>query len=174
VAEYVFLNKEYVVPIAVALIGLVGTIAGLWVGYRRWLEDKRVAASKGFYAGRQEAYQQLWEKVERLNVDARIEAIPQEDYSKRIAEINAFMLRSSVYIDDPDRQLVNSYIQAAHRFHEVVRSGEIDADINLGDTAIIPEEVLQQCKALRDSQKSALAVRETLLKKIRSVLAEAA
>jgi hypothetical protein len=94
--------------------------------------------------------------------------------SKRIAEINAFMLRSSLYIDDPDRQLVNSYIQAAHRFHEVVRSGEIDADINLGDTAIIPEEVLQQCKALRESQKSALALRETLLNKIRSVLSKAA
>ncbi len=64
------------------------------------------------------------------------------------------MLRSSLYIDDPDRQLVNSYIQAAHRFHEVVRSGEVDADINLGDTAIIPEAVLQQCKASRESQKS--------------------
>ena len=172
--EYVLRNKEYVVPIAVALIGLVGTIAGLWVGYRRWLEDKRVAASKGFYAGRQEAYQQLWDRVEGLNVDARIEALPTEDYSKRIAEINAFMLRSSLYIDDPDRQLVNSYIQAAHRFHEVVRSGEVDADINLGDTAIIPEAVLQQCKALRESQKSALTLRETLLKKIRSVLSKAA
>jgi hypothetical protein len=34
--------------------------------------------------------------------------------------------------------------------------------------------VLQQCKALRESQKSALALRETLLKKIRSVLSEAA
>ena len=141
---------------------------------KSFLEDKRVAASKGFYASRQEAYQQLWEKVERLNVDARIEAIPEEDYFKRNAEINAFMLRSSVYIDDPDRRLVNSYIQAAHRFHEVIRSGEIDADINLGDTAIIPEAVLQQCKALRESQKSALALRETLLKKIRSVLSEAA
>jgi hypothetical protein len=174
VIESVLRNKEYVVPIAVAVIGLVGTIAGLWVGYRRWLEDKRVAASKGFYAGRQDTYQQLWEKVERLNVDARIEQIPQEDYSKRIAEINAFMLRSSLYIDEPDRQLVNSYIQGAHRFHEVLRSGEVDADINLGDTAIIPDTVLQQCQALRESQKNALALRETLLKKIRSVLAEAA
>ncbi len=75
--EFALRNKEYVVPIAVALIGLVGTIAGLWVGYRRWLEDKRVAASKGFYAGRQEAYQQLWDKVEGLNVDARIERCPR-------------------------------------------------------------------------------------------------
>jgi hypothetical protein len=174
VTESVLRNKEYVVPIAVALIGLIGTIAGLWVGYRRWLADKRVAASKGFYAGRQTAYQQLWEQVERLNVEARIEQIPQEDYSKRIAEINAFMLKASLFIDDPDRQLVNSYIQAAHRFHEVVRSGEIDAEINLGDTAIIPEAVLQQCTALRESQKSALALRASLLKKIRSVLAEAA
>ncbi len=172
--EYLLRNKEFVVPIAVALIGLVGTIAGLWVGYRKWLGDKRVAAAKGFHAGRQEAYQQLWEKVERLNVEARIEAIPDGDYSKRIAEINAFMLKSSVYIDDPDRQLVNSYLQAAHRFHEVVRSGEVDADINLGDTAIIPEQVLQQCKTLREIQKSALALREALLKKIRSVLSRAA
>ena len=172
--EFVLRNKEHVVPIAVALLGFIGTIAGLWVGYRRWREDKRVAASQGFYAARQQAYQQLWEQVEGLNVEARIEQIPQQDYNKRIAAINAFMLKSSLYIDDPDRQLVNSYIQAAHRFHEVVRSGEVDADLNLGDTAIIPEAVLQQCTALRESQKSALALRASLLKKIRSVLAEAA
>jgi len=167
--------KEYVVPIVVALISLGGTIAGLWVGYRRWLEDKRAAAAKGFHSGRQGAYQELWEKVERLNVDARIEQIPQMAYSKRIAEINAFMLTSNVYIDDSDRKLVNSYIQAAHRFHEVVRSCEIDgANINLGDTANIPNEVLQQSKALLESQKIALRLRETLLQKVRSVVSRAA
>jgi hypothetical protein len=161
---------EYVVPIVVALIALAGTIAGIWVGYRKWLEDKRVEAAKGFHAGRKAAYQELWEKVERLNVDARIEEIPQLDYSKRIADINAFMLTSSVYIDDSDRKLVNSYIQAAHRFHEVVRSCEIEGgQIALGDTANIPDEVLQQSKALFESQKSALGLRETLLQKIRSV-----
>jgi hypothetical protein len=167
--------KEYVVPVVVALIGLGGTIAGLWVGYRKWLEDKRVAAAKGFHAGRQGAYQRLWEKVEGLNVEARIDLIPQADYSKRIAEINAFMLTSSVYIDDSDRKVVNSYIQAAHRFHEVVRSCEIEgAQIDLGDTANIPDEVLQQSKALLESQKSALGLREALLYKIRSVVQEAA
>jgi hypothetical protein len=167
--------KEYLAPILVALIALAGTIAGLWVGYRRWLEDKRVAAATGFHAGRQAAYRQLWEKVERLNVDARIEQIPQQDYSKRIAEINAFMLTSSVYIDDSDRKAVNSYIQAAHRFHEVIRSCEIEgANVELGDTAIIPNEVLQQSKALLESQKSALGLRETLLQRVRSVVSGAA
>jgi hypothetical protein len=167
--------KEFVVPISVALIALAGTIAGLWVGYRRWLEDKRAAEAKGFRAGRQEAYQELWEKVERLNVEARIEQIPQQDYSKRITEINAFMLTSSVYIDDSDRRAVNSYIQAAHRFHEVVRSCEIEgANVEIGDTAIIPNEVLQQSKALLESQKSALALRETLLQRVRSVVSGAA
>jgi hypothetical protein len=167
--------KEFVVPILVALIGLAGTIAGLWVGYRKWREDKRVEASKLFHAGRQKAYHQLWEIVERLNVDARIDQIPQADYSRRIADINSFMLTTSVYIDDTDRNLVNSYIRAAHRFHEVVRSCEIDgADVDLGDTANIPQEVLQQSRALLESQTSALALRETLLQKVRSVVSAAA
>ena len=61
--------KEYVIPIVVALISLGGTIAGLWVGYRKWREDKRAAAAKGFHLGRQGAYQELWQKVERLNVN---------------------------------------------------------------------------------------------------------
>jgi hypothetical protein len=167
--------KEYVVPIVVALIALAGTLTGLWVGYRKWLEDKRVAAAKGFHVGRQGTYQELWEKVERLNVDARIEHIPQQDYAKRIAEINAFMLTSSVYIDDPDRKAVNSYIQAAHKFHEVVRTCEIEgANCELGDTAIIPHEVLQQSKALFESQKNALAMREALLQRVRLVVSGAA
>jgi hypothetical protein len=167
--------KDYVVPILVALIGLAGTLAGVWIGYRKWAEDKRAAASKGFRLGRQGAYQQLWAKVEQLNVDARIEQIPQQDYAKRIAEINAFMLTSSVYLDDADRNVVNSYIRAARRFHEVVRACEIEgANVELGDTANIPPEVLEQSRALWESQKSALALREALLQKVCSVVSGAA
>jgi hypothetical protein len=114
---------------------------------------------------------EMWERVERLNVEGRIEEISHEEFSRRIAEINAFLLTSNVYIDDPDRTLVNSYTRAARAFHEAVRSsGHAGAMLALGDTAEIPDEVLRQSRAIFETQKEALALRSSLLGKVRSVV----
>src|SRR6476660_4949182 len=95
-------------------------------------------------------------------------------FSKRIADVNAFMMTSNVHIDDADRKLVNSYIRAARAFHEAVRSsGHAAAMTALGDTAEIPQEVLQQSRAVYEAQKEALELRNSLLGKVRSIVSGA-
>jgi hypothetical protein len=113
----------------------------------------------------------MWERVERLNVVGRIEEMPDEEFSRRIAEINAFLLTSSIYIDDGDRKLVNSYARAARAFHKAVRSsGDAGAKIALGDTGEIPDEVVQRLKVIADTQREALALRASLLDKVRAAV----
>ena len=163
---------EYAVPIIVALLGLAGTIAGLILGYRKWVQERHTEHSKAFRADRQGAYKQLWERAEQLNVDGRIAEIPDEEFSRRVAEINAFMLTSNVYLDDSDRGLVNSYIRAARAFHEAVRSSDdAGAEVALGETQDIPQGALQRSQAISETQQKALELRASLLQKVRSVVA---
>ena len=132
---------------------------------------RRAGPSKAFREERQRAYKEMWERVERLSVDGRLQEISDEEFSRRIAEINAFLLTSNVYIDDADRTLVNSYARAARAFHAAVRSsGDAEANVALGDTAEIPDDVIQRARAIGDAQQEALTLRASLLNKVRDVV----
>ena len=135
-------------------------------------EAKRLAEeSMTFKEDRQTKYKEMWERVERLNVEGRLQEILAEEFSRRIAEINAFLLISNVYIDDADRKLVNSYARAARAFHEAVRSsGDAAAKLALGDTAEISDEVIRKANAIGEAQAVALAFRAALLDKVRAVV----
>ncbi len=167
--------QESIVPIIVALIALGGTVAGLVVGYRKWSEERGAERAKAFQTHRQGVYQELWQRVEQLNVDGRLMEIPQEEFSRRTAEINAFMMTSNVYIDDADRSLVNAYLQAARAFHQASRASDDEAVKRaLGDTQEIPEEALRQAEGLAEAHKKALELRESVLQKARAVVSGAA
>src|SRR5262245_25632124 len=162
---------EHIVPIVVALLGLCGTIAGLVFAYRKWAQERRAEQSRSFREDRQKAYKEMWERVERLNVEGRIEEISNEEVSRRIADLNAFMMTSNVYIDDSERALVNAYTHAVRACREAVRSsGPAAGEVALGRTTDIPPEVLQQSQAILETQKEALGLRDSLLTKVRSVV----
>jgi hypothetical protein len=43
-----------------------------------------------------------------VNVEGRIQEIQDEEFSRGITEINAFLLTSNFYLDDADRTLVKA------------------------------------------------------------------
>jgi hypothetical protein len=131
---------------------------------------KWAGPSKAFAEDRQRIYKEMWERVERLNVEGRLHEILEQEFSRRIAEINVFLLTSNVYIDDADRKLVNSYARAARAFHEAVRCSGEAAKLALGETADISEEVIQRASAIGETQAAALAFRASLLEKVRAVV----
>ncbi|MFQ5677417.1 MAG: hypothetical protein ACE5G1_16130 [bacterium] len=97
--------------------------------------------------------------------------VSKSDFSKKIQALNAFMLKSGIYIDDPDRALVNDYLKAVYHFQKVVReSGSEDAEIPLGETQSIPTSVTDAIKAIEEAQKETATLRDELLKKTRQVL----
>jgi len=164
---------EYIVPILVAVIGLSGTMIGLYVGYRKWNLEKQLERSTPYRTERQKAYKELWDRVEQLNVDGRLQPIPMDVFSDRLTELNANILRSGLYIDDTDQTLINEYVRAAREFHTAVRESEnIDAQLALGDTAQIPQHIVAAEHRIRETSKQALALREKVVTRIRSVLME--
>lgn len=167
--------KEYVLPIVVALLGLCGTAAGIAFAYRRWLQERRAERSKAYREDRQKAYKELWQRAEQLSVDGRVAELSDEEFSRRIAEVNTFMMTANVYVDDADRGLVNDYVRAARAFHAALRAlGDAATQRALGDTGLIPEDTLRKSEPLYAAHKDALTLRDALLAKVRAVVSGSA
>ncbi|MEC3919410.1 hypothetical protein [Nocardia sp. CDC160] len=102
--------------IAVAIIGpamaLVGVLAGLWVGEHRWRREQARLDSAKFKGLQQDAYLELWGVVEevQLKMRAALEELGPETFSGLLTDVNSFVIRHGVYIEDSDRQLVLEYL----------------------------------------------------------------
>jgi hypothetical protein len=154
-----------------AIVALVGVLAGLVVGLRRWQRERRDARTADFIKDRQAAYRNLWSTIEGLSVDMRTEALKGEALRGRLRDVNAELLKAGLYIDEPDRDLASSYIKAVERFHEVVSSSnDPGAKITFGDTGAIPPEVMRRVRDLGGAQERATDLRAQLVRRIRVVL----
>lgn len=163
--------RESLVPILTTVIALIGTLVGIFVGYRKWKRDRESERFAGFEKDRQSAYKKLWENVEEVNVQVRIDEVSRSDFSRKVQALNAFMLKSGIYIDDEDRALVNEYLKAVYNFQKVVReSGSKEAQIPLEETQPIPPSVSKDLKTIEVAQNKAVILRDELIKKIRHVL----
>ena len=73
-----------------ALIGLFGTMLGLWIGQRRWYVEHRLARRRAFDASRYGAYQKLWEVVESAHIKIRVELPDRAQVEELQRNINVF------------------------------------------------------------------------------------
>jgi hypothetical protein len=118
---------------------------------------RQAEQSTAFGEDRRKAYKEMWERVERLSVEGAIQEIPETEFSRRIAEINAFLSTWNVYIDDADLTLVNSYARAARAFHVAVRDfGDPKERLAAGYT--IAFEQVQEMKSVAETQEEALKI----------------
>lgn len=154
-----------------ALIALVGTLAGLGLGYRRWSQERRARHSDKFEDERREIYKGLWDRVEEVNAALRRNRVDEAGFSELVSDLNEFMIRNGAHVDDPDQSLVNQYVAAVKRFDEVVAATEsADVKVPYGKTTTIPPDVLVKVKVLADAQEQVNRLRTELLAKVRSVI----
>ena len=164
------MNQSTATVIA-ATLALVGVLAGLIIGLRRWKRERRDTRTADFTRERQTAYRNLWSTIEGLSVALRTEVLKGEALRGRLREVNAELLKAGLYIDEPDRELASSYIQAVERFHHVVSSSnDADAEVSFGNTNAIPPEVISRVRDLGAAQERATALRGQLVRRIRAVL----
>ena len=162
--------KDFI-PIIVAIIAFVGTIVGIFIGYRKWRGDRDSSRYGQFEVDKQQAYKGLWNRIEQYNIKVRVEEVTSEQFSDHLRELNSFMLRHGIYLDDDDRALANKYAEAVFDFQKTVRNSEVeDARIPLGSTQDIPDSAIQGAKEIGEAQNVALKLRSEIRDKIRSVL----
>jgi hypothetical protein len=94
------------------IIGLVGTVLGLWLGQRQWRQE-RTDREKGQFDGKlKDAYYELWFVVEYAHLRMRdsLSGISAENFSGHLADVNNFMIKHGLYIERDDRYLVLQYL----------------------------------------------------------------
>lgn len=159
------------VPIITAIIALVGSALGVYVGYRKWSRERHAERFGHFAKDQQAVYKELWDRVEAFNIKVRIEEVTSEEFSTHLRELNTFMLEKGLYFDDADRSLANDYARAVFDFQASVRAADqLEAEIALGDTGDIPTEVTTAFREIGDTQERALELRSELRGKIRLVI----
>jgi hypothetical protein len=94
-----------------------------------------------------------------------------EQFSEHLKDLNSFMLQYGIYFEDEDRDLANKYANAVFNFQNAVRNSDIEeARIPLGETQVIPQEVIDQAKEIGEAQELALQIRSQIRTRIRTVL----
>jgi hypothetical protein len=157
--------------VVAAVVALIGVLAGLAVGLRRWQGERRDARTADFAKDRRAAYQNLWSNVEGLSIALRTERLTRDELDGRVRELNAGLLKSGLFIDEPDRESAASYVEAVKRFHALVSSSnDPEAQRSFSLTDAIPAEVIQRARDLGVAQERARDLRGRLVQRLRVVL----
>ena len=105
-----------------ALITLIGTLVAVLIGYRQWRQQHRADAQTRFLKARRAAYRQIWDLLVRFNSSIRFAnglddaALAPTLYSEILEQLQA----SAIYLDEPDRILILTYVTKLVRLNAIV------------------------------------------------------
>src|SRR3982750_1927023 len=117
-----------------ATIALIGTIITVFLSYRQWRRQQDASRSATYVTERQSAYKQLWLKLEEVHLKLRTDDVNETEFRALVLDVNSYILRNSLYLDDDDRELSNEYLRGLRRMKEIVReSNDQEAQIAMQD-----------------------------------------
>jgi hypothetical protein len=156
-----------------AIIGLLGTVLGLWIGHRRWYAEHRLAKRRAFDASRYDAYQKLWEVVESAHIKIRVELPTKLQMEELQRGINVFRMRNAILIDQPDSELAEEYFRCAMQLGNAIAehgSKEFLSDYNTTRSDLGPDA--QRVNELAEASTKLTTVRNQLISRVKAVLLE--
>lgn len=161
------MSDNTVQAIVPALIALLGTLLTIAVGVWQWRKQTQSQRTRPFAADKQAAYKALWEKLEEAHVKIRVENTNAADFKKAVQDINGFILKQSLYLDENDRALANTYLSKLQAFSNFVQSSENEIlKETWADTGAFPPEMTNAIRAYQEME----SVRNQILERCRKVL----
>jgi hypothetical protein len=156
-----------------AVVGLIGTLFGLWLGHRRWSAERQTSKRSGFDAKRHRAYVELWDMVESAHITIRTAQPTLPEIRELDKKINAFRMRNEPVLDSADLDLSNRYFNSVVTLSAAVAaSGSKEMAERFQTTATIPGSDVEELKDLVEATEKVRAVRQELLDRVRAVLLE--
>lgn len=156
---------DWMTPVTVALVGLLGTMLVSYVGYRQWRLNRRDSSRTEVVKSRRQTYEALWRLIERIHVDLRKNPQELRVLPGRIVEVNSYVLANEFYLADGDHELVNRYLEALTQMISwAQREGDSATKHLLEITADIPREATAVVRALD--------LRDELKKRVQNALYE--
>ena len=165
------MNNGVLTVVVPALIGLLGTMLGLWIGHRRWYVEHGLAKRRAFDANRYDAYQKLWEVVEAAHIKLRVELPDRAQVEELQRSINVFRMQNAILIDQPDSDLAEEYFRCAMQLGNAVAShGSREFLDEYNKTASDLSSDAEVVKDLAESSTRLTNVRNQLITRIKAVL----
>ena len=156
-----------------ATIALLGTVLTLSVAYGQWKRNRHDAAGLPLLEKKRAAYQALWENLEDAHVKLRtsIDVTKEEEFHTLLREINSFLIRNALFIEQDDCRVAQEYVAALGTVASIVKTcGNKEAEVAWQITAEIPDDVAGQVEALREATDQVARIREQLRVRCRAVL----
>ena len=152
------------IKILTALIGLGGTLAVAYFGYRQRRAGQRSASRSELVATKRQTYQELWKMVETVHTDLRTDPRKHLASLKRqMAQINSYILQNEIYLADGDHELVDSYLQAlGEMVRWIQQEGDSATKAALEDTTAIPRGAVATARAYEFRDKLKARIRKVL------------
>jgi hypothetical protein len=156
---------------APALIALVGTVLAVLVGYRQWKRQQDTTLKNEFRIQKQQTYKELWEKLEDVHVRLRTELVGNDEFNSLVRDVNSYILKRGVYLEDDDQVLANRYLSKVREFTSLVAGGKsAGAKRALQITEEIPIELVRMVQDLDKVQTEVNQIREEILVRYRKAL----
>jgi hypothetical protein len=155
-----------------ALIALVGTLVAIFIGYRQWKSQRDQTRSQKFQEGRELAYKQLWEKLEEVHLKVRSDSVGKRDFDELVQEVNAYLLKNSLYVAKADRKLATEYLDAVWKLSQLVaKSKDKRIQSEWAKTGPLPADALDEYRELQTAWKIAEESRDKAVARFQNVLA---
>lgn len=156
-----------------AMIGLLGTLVGLFIGHRKWSVEHRLSLRRAHDAKRHAAYERLWQLVETSHVELRTSMPTPAEVARLKQEINKFRMENAIYVDDADSQLASSYFEAAVSLGEKVAASGCAEWKERYELTIEPNEIdetVKQQNTLANEVSRVSDIRNRLIVRVREEL----
>jgi hypothetical protein len=156
--------------IIAAVIGAAATVLAAVFGYRQWARDRTSQKSARFDADRHEIYKSLWDRVEQVNAALRREKVDEAGFQEMVADLNEYILRNGVHVDEADYKLANEYVAAVKTFHRVVSKLDPEDQVAYGRTEMLPRSVVSKAAEVGRAHSEVSRLRQQLREKVRAML----
>ncbi len=154
-----------------ALVGLLGTLFGLWVGQSRWSSELRLKKRRAFDAKRHVAYEELWIIVENGHITLRVDVSEVAEVRKLEQHINSFRMRNAIYLDAEDSVLAGTYFSTVVKLATAIaESGSRTLSEQFNSTRVIVSDDVAHVQGLAAMNEQVTAAREQLIVRTKAVL----
>lgn len=152
------------------IIALTGTLLVALLGFYQWKKQYSNPNRAANAAGRREAYENLWRKLEEINLDLREQRDGNPGLFERLTEINKFFLAHSLYFEDRDQALINDYIAAMHILRENIYTAGSEEAVSAFRATMNPSFSIVE-EEIKEALQRVQELRAKLKKKVQQVAA---
>lgn len=166
------MSDETLNAIIPALIALIGTLITVIIGVWQFRSNKKTERSQRYTQQQQDAYGGLWEKLEAVHIQLRVDRVNSDQHKQLVQDVNSYILKNAIYLDDEDHKIANQYLTQLRDYEQMIRSMDDDAmgeawDSTAADIPVSTAENLQQFKLATEKLN---AYRQQILEKCRKVM----